>query len=331
MLNILHHIPKELLDIKSTDLHTIFPGPTLIHLQGKLPEGKKNQPLLISCLMHGNEFTGLLALQALMKKYGESNWPRSVYLFFGNIAAAKANHRHLDGQPDYNRSWKKGDLPENQMTQDVLRVTTEVGLFATIDIHNNTGRNPHYSIISTDDVRHKNLAALFGDVCMFFDEMIGTHTQAFMNLCPSVTLEAGQPGKPDGTAHVLDFLEKVLALDEISSQPSQAKLKLIEMMGTVKLKKESSVGVGNEDGDIRFEPDFDLMNFKEMPAGTFWGYYRDNHRLEYKDRNGVDCSDGYFDYKDGKIFTKVVTIPSMLKLDKNVLKSNCVGYLMRWM
>lgn len=326
MLTILNHIPKELLDIKSTDLHTIFSGPTLIHLQGK-----KNPPVLISCLMHGNEFTGLLALQALMKKYGESNWPRSVFLFFGNIDAAKANRRHLDGQPDYNRNWIKGDLPENQMTQEVVRVTTEAGLFATVDIHNNTGRNPHYSIISVDDVRHKNLAALFGDVCMFFAEPIGTNTQAFMKHCPSVTLEAGQPGKPDGTEHVLDFLEKVLALDEISDQPSQDKLKLIEMMGTVKLKKETSVGVGDEDGDIRFEPDFDLMNFKEMPAGTFWGYYRGDHRFEYKDTKGVDRSDEIFDYKDGKIITKVATIPSMLKLDKNVLKSNCVGYLMRWL
>jgi succinylglutamate desuccinylase len=326
MLNVIHHIPKGLMNIKSTDLHTIFSGSTLIHLKGK-----KNPPLLISCLMHGNEFTGLLALQALMKKYGESHWPRSVYLFFGNIDAAKANRRHLDGQPDYNRSWKKGDLPENHMTQEVVRVTTEAGLFATIDIHNNTGRNPHYSIISNDDVRHKNLAALFGELCMYFDEVIDSNTQAFMKHCPSVTLEAGQPGNPDGTKHVLDFLEKVLTLDEVSKEPAQTQLKLIKMIGTVKLKKETTVGVGNEEGDIHFEPDFDLMNFKEMPAGTFWGFYRGEHRLEYKDRNGVDRSDEVFDYRDGKIITKIPTIPSMLKLDKNVLKSNCVGYLMRWL
>ena len=36
MLTILDHIPTGLLEAHARDLHTILPGPTLIHLEGQI-------------------------------------------------------------------------------------------------------------------------------------------------------------------------------------------------------------------------------------------------------------------------------------------------------
>ena len=103
MLTILDRLPAGFLDIEAHRLHTLFDGPTLVHLPGRLPE-----PLFVSILLHGNEITGLLAVQQLLKYYGDRQLPRSLSLLIGNIDAARARVRRLDTQPDYNRIWRGG-------------------------------------------------------------------------------------------------------------------------------------------------------------------------------------------------------------------------------
>ena len=83
MLNEMNHIPDEFLEAKAEDLHEVLKTPTLFHLEGVNP-----QPLFICTLLHGNETTGLYAIQRLLKKYKEQALPRAISLFVGNIAAA---------------------------------------------------------------------------------------------------------------------------------------------------------------------------------------------------------------------------------------------------
>jgi len=325
MLTILDKIPEGLLDVKPTELYKVLPGPTLIHLKGK-----KEPALWLSCLMHGNEYTGLLVLQELMKKYGEDGWPRSVFLFFGNITAAKEGRRHLDGQIDYNRIWQSGDLPEHEMAKQVKEHVHPKGLFASIDIHNNTGRNPYYSIVTTKDPRYLYLASKFSNISMYFAEEIGTHTEVFSNFCPTVTLEAGLPGVPEGTEYVIKFVEGVMHLEEVPFHPvNELDLSLMDTVGTIKLPKETSVGLDGDDADIVFEDDFDRLNFTEVPEGTVFGRYKNGHELEFKTQAGKDIGDDYFDYIDGEIRCKQNMIPAMITLDKKILKSDCVCYVMR--
>jgi succinylglutamate desuccinylase len=91
-------IPEGLLHCSSLTLNEVVNQPNLIHL-----EGKQAQPLFISVLLHGNEPTGLLAVQKLLNKYQDRELPRSLSLFFGNIQAASQGMRRLDDQADYNR------------------------------------------------------------------------------------------------------------------------------------------------------------------------------------------------------------------------------------
>ena len=94
MLKELDHIPPGLLDLEATQLQAALGGPTLIHLQGR-----RQAPLLVTVLMHGNETTGWEAVRTLLRPYasGEEELPRALSLFISNVSAAAVGLRRLDG------------------------------------------------------------------------------------------------------------------------------------------------------------------------------------------------------------------------------------------
>jgi hypothetical protein len=139
MLTQYEALPPGLLDLPAARLGEVLPGPTLIHLPGR-----RTPPLFVSVLLHGNEDTGWLAAQSVLKKYAAAELPRALSLFIGNIEAARSDLRRLDGQPDYNRVWpgsEEAHPAELAMMQRVVDVMCARGVFASIDIHNNTGLN----------------------------------------------------------------------------------------------------------------------------------------------------------------------------------------------
>ena len=93
----LQALPKGFLEASVADLHALLGGPTLIHLKGPQP------PLFVSTLLHGNETTGIDALQTVLRDYAGTGLPRALSIFIGNTAAAAKGKRLLPGQPDFNR------------------------------------------------------------------------------------------------------------------------------------------------------------------------------------------------------------------------------------
>ena len=61
MLTVLEALPEGFLDTPARELHRLLSGPTLIHLPGR-----RSAPLLVSALQHGNEDSGLVALQSVL-------------------------------------------------------------------------------------------------------------------------------------------------------------------------------------------------------------------------------------------------------------------------
>ena len=104
MLTQYEALPPGLLDLPAARLGEVLPGPTLIHLPGR-----RTPPLFVSVLLHGNEDTGWLAAQSVLKKFATAELPRALTLFIGNVEAARTGLRRLDGQPDYNRVWAGGE------------------------------------------------------------------------------------------------------------------------------------------------------------------------------------------------------------------------------
>jgi len=95
--------------MESDQLHYVLAGPTLLHFAGR-----REPPLLVSVLLHGNESTGWSAARRLLQKYHDQELPRSLSVLTGNVPAARYGKRHLAEQPDYNRVWCGEGTPEHR-------------------------------------------------------------------------------------------------------------------------------------------------------------------------------------------------------------------------
>ncbi len=333
MLKQLGHIPPGLLDLDATQLEGVLGGPTLIHLPGR-----REPTLFVSVLMHGNETTGWDALRQLLKNYlpggGNRELPRAVSIFIGNVGAAAVGLRHLDGQPDYNRVWPGCDAaetPEHRMMAKVVEIMAQRGIFASVDMHNNTGLNPHYACVNLLDNRFFHLATMFSRTVVYFIRPRGVQSMAMARLCPAVTLECGRVGEAFGVEHARDYLDACLHLSHHPEHaPAHSDIELFHTVGIVKIPDRYSFGHGVSDADIRLAEDLDRFNFRELPAGTVLGSLRPGIGLGFEatDEHGNDVSERYFELTDHKIRLRVPVMPSMLTLDRRVIRQDCLCYLM---
>jgi len=330
MLHILDHLPAGLLDREATQLHELLPGPTLIHLPGR-----RSESLFVSVLLHGNEDTGWLAVRELLREYTGQELPRAMSLFIGNVEAARHQVRFLNGQPDYNRIWT--DVPriegmaERVMTREITEIMRARNTFASVDIHNNTGINPHYACVRRLDHRFFHLATLFSRTVVYFEKPDGVQTEPFSEFCPAVTVECGKIGLKHGVEHALDFLNACLHLSEIPAHAiAPHDIDLFHTVAIVKIPREASFGVNADDVDIRLVDDLDHLNFRELPIDTTLGSIRPGSeaRLEVWDENGREVSKRFLRIHNGEIRTSVAVMPSMLTLNEEAIRKDCLGYFM---
>ena len=323
------YLPEGLLTASPEALHKVLTKPTLIHLTGKDPA-----PLFISVLLHGNEPTGLHAVQALLKKYQDRALPRSVSVFFGNTQAARLGLRRLDRQPDFNRIWpgtELPDCPETRMTQQVVDIMGAKKVFASIDIHNNTGLNPHYACVNKLDDKFLQLASLFGRLIVYFTRPKGVQSAAFAELCPSVTLECGKPDQQHGIEHAFEFLNSCLNLSDFPEHPVYPQdIDLYHTVAQVKIPDSITFSFQETTSDLLLNKDLDHMNFNEMPAGTVWGTVDGLKTMPVLalDDNAQNISDRFFIIQDDELRITRKAMPSMLTLDEKVIKQDCLCYLM---
>ncbi len=329
MLNEMNYIPDELLTAKAEDLHSVLKTPTLFHLDGINPK-----PLFISTLLHGDETTGLYAIQRLLKKYSEKPLPRAISLFIGNIAAAKENQRHLDDQDDYNRIWPgshHNDSPEKDMMQTVTNIMAKKKPFASVDIHNNTGKNPHYACINILNPHGLVLASKFSDIAVYFTSPKGVQSSAFSDFCPSIVLECGQSCDKSGIDHALAYLETILEMDELSSQSSD-NIKLYHTVARVTIPKTITIGdgVNNKCHDLCLSEQLDDKNFHHIHPGTEFATVNSEKEklIIVSSESNEDVTDEYIEMDNNKLlFKKSITL-SMYTRNEKAIRQDCVCYFM---
>lgn len=332
-LNIINELPDGLLELaNSKEIQQIFDQPTLMNL-----EGKQQRPLFISVLLHANEDTGFLAVQELLRKYRDKELPRSISVFFGNIAASEQGVRRLPGQPDYNRVWPGTEHPEcdeTRLMQDVVDEVAKQNPFASIDVHNNTGKNPHYGCVNLLQDEFLYLASLFSRTVVFFETPKGVQSMAMAKLCPAVTLECGQPHLANGIEHATDFLDTVLHLEDLNT--SHLNLKDIDVFQTVArvtVPKTCTFSFTEDTADILFDSKLDSLNFAELTEETVFGHIQNAEKacLEAWDDHEQAVSNHYFTNKNNQIVLSKPMMPAMLTLDENIIRQDCLCYLMKRM
>ncbi len=329
MLNEMSHIPDAFLTAKAEDLHNVLKAPTLFHLEGINP-----QPLFICTLLHGNETTGLYAVQRLLKKYKNKPLPRAISLFVGNIAAAKENQRRLDIQDDYNRIWPgshHNDSSEKDMMQSVTSIMEKKKPFASIDIHNNTGKNPHYACINILNPHGLVLASKFSDIAVYFTDPKGVQSSAFSDFCPSVVLECGQSSDKSGEEHALAYLEDILQIDDLSSQESN-NLKLYHTIARVTIPKTVTISNSgdNHSSDICLNEQLEDKNFHRIHPGTEFATVNSAKEklIVVNSESHEDITNEYIERDNNKLlFKKTITL-SMFTTCEKAIRQDCVCYFM---
>ncbi len=332
MLTVLQQLPEHILEKKAHELHQLLSGPTLIHLAGKI-----HQPVFVSVLLHGNETTGWEALRGYLKAQQGSTLARSMSIFIGNVFAAVHHQRVLDKQLDYNRVWQDHDSAEGKMMAEVVRQMRQREVFASIDIHNNTGKNPHYACINKQENEFFQLAHLFSRTVVYFIKPDSVQSMAFSKLCPAVTVECGLPEHKHGVEHARNYIEKVMQLKDFNKPPLHDEdFELYHTMATVKIPSQYEFGFMPVNGidcrlyDICFEDNIDRFNFTALEPGQLLARIKEDRsiRLEAVDEQGNDVSERYFDYRNGEIRTKIPLMPSMLTMNKSIVRQDCLCYMM---
>lgn len=329
-LNIIHEVPPQFCDIEISEIHRLLGGPTLIHLKGELDEGQ-DKPLFISTLLHGNETTSFLVLQKLFKELGKKRPSRTLLIFIGNTLAASRGMRHLPDQPDYNRIWEQGNTPEHLLATEVFTYAKQFKVFANIDIHNNTGKNPFYACINLINDQNMHLASFFNKEVVYFTEPSSVQSLAFAELCPSVTLEAGLPGKPEGVERVYNFLKRVLELEEFQSKFNHSTINIYHTIGRIKIDKNAQIDFKDDlhtELDASFIYNFDELNFTTVGKSTVLGYVNNPNSIQVINNKGEIVTSDYIEVDDKQLVTTKSFIPSMFSKDTYVVREDCLGYVM---
>lgn len=332
-LTILDHIPAGLLDCAAPELAKILDGPTLIHLPGR-----EAAPLFVSVLLHGNEHTGFDAVRAILKRHEQTGLPRAMSLFIGNVAAAAAGVRCLDSQHDYNRCWP-GTVVETCPERTLMRRVTEEmgrrGPFASIDVHNNTGLNPHYACLNRLDRRFFHMALLFSRTVVYFERPLGVQSAAFAPMCPSITIECGKSGEIEGTEHAAEAIEACLNLSDFPSHPvAHQDIDLMRTFAIVKLPKGADLSFDGAQLDFRLPAGVDRLNFSEVTPGQIFATRGPDSdtRFVVEPAGNVRTSqaelDHCFAYDGDEIHFARPVIPAMLTCDPAAVQLDCLCYLM---
>jgi len=326
MLNETDILPDGLLEAKATELLDLLGAPTLIHLQGERPE-----PIFISTLLHGNETTGFYAMQRLLNEYQDKPLPRSVTVFIGNVEAAAADQRRLDRQPDYNRVWPgthHDNCAETDMMTNISNIMRKRKPFASIDIHNNTGLNPHYACVNMLNPHCIQLAGMFGNTVVYFTTPRGVQSAAFSDFCPSVVLECGQSGQADGVTHSNRFLQAVLNTEKLSSE-HPAHINLFHTIARVTVPEMFSLGTENRT-DIHLSHELEKMNFEQLATGSIFARLNpdsDAHLVVTNESN-EDVTSDFFEINDNRIILKRNATLSMYTTSERAIRQDCLCYLM---
>ena len=326
-LSILSELPDGFFDLEINHIRDVFPAPTLIHLSGH-----RSPALFVSILLHGNEYSGLKAVQALLKKYHD-HLPRSIYIFIGNVDAAQENSRFLPGQTDFNRCWPGTEMEPNSSTrlmQEVVEVATRDRLFAAIDVHNNTGANPHYACMTDVTQDNQHLAAMFNHIAMVFKRPKGVSTMAFDGVCPAVTLECGKPGEETGIKHAAELLDALLHMDHFPQRPiAPHDLQLVKSLATLNIPDDVSFDFNlSVKADLIFEEGFERKNFTEIKPTEVFAFTRIANPLIITNQEGEDVTGEIMRIENGKVYLNRTLMPAMITLDKIIIRQDCLCYLM---
>ncbi len=302
--------------------------PTLLHLSGEA-----NPPVFLSVLLHGNETSGWDGLRRLIADtLGRGiPLPRSLIVFVGNVRAAAAGVRTLPDQQDFNRIWR-GAAGAGRDLADAVSVELDARpLFAAVDLHNNTGQNPHYAVLTQLAPDNYGLAYLFDDQAVYIREPDTVMTRVFDGRCPAVTLELGPVGDPRCADRAYDFLSRLMGLPRIPA-PDMTRLRVYRTEARVHVPDDVAFSFAGDglDTPLVLTGGLEAVNFHELAAGTEFAATAlpAGRALDVRDTTHAPVTERYFESRGGRLTLRQAVIPAMYTVDPAVVRQDCLCYFM---
>ena len=305
-LTVERDLPPVLADLPATALADQLGGPTLFDLR------KPDQPpLFVSVLLHGNEVSGWDAVRALFAEITDA----STLLFLGNLEAAAHGVRALPGRADFNRVWEQGESVEAAVAAEVTAYVKAANPRMALDIHNTTGENPPYAVISRLDPETLAFAGAFSTRALLATQPHGFQTRRFAQFCTAMTIEVGTPEDPSSTTRATGFLAALLA---DNAPPNGARVP--ESLSLY----ETAARVTLADGTV-LDPDMQRFNFRTVPAGTALTRSGSLHATAADDR---DLGPEYFGTNNGLAVLKRPTMLAMYTGEEEAARRDCLCYFL---
>ena len=317
-LDIRREISQEILECASTELHRYLDGPTIFDLSNNAI------PLFVSTLLHGNETSGWDAVRKFIQNRDLNQPENSLVVFVGNIEAAKTEKRRLPHQNDYNRIWCGGISKEHCMAEQVVSYIAQKKPYFALDVHNNSGPNPHYGVLTNQLAECKSRARQFSDLAILALEQDEILSRRMNEICPAITIECGVPGEPRSSEVVYDYLCELT--NPKSDTPTHTDLSLYKAKYRVILK--SATESGFEDFP-EFNCALDASNFALVEAGTLIATHASqNWFFEVTDFDGLDLTHEYLNFANGQVTLKQDTILGMFTRSPENILFDCVCYVL---
>jgi hypothetical protein len=264
-------------------------GPTAIRLTG----ADRRRCRAAVTLLHGNEPSGTRALHAWLRSGARP--ATDVLCVLGAVPAALRPpgfaHRSLPGARDLNRCFRPPFAgAEGALAAAVLALLRDAAPEAVIDLHNNSGHNPPYGVVTAVDPLRARLTSLFAHRLVHSDIRLGSLMEATAELCPTATIECGRGGDPAADETARAGLERYLACERLEHLPPPA-LSILERPVRVCVRggiRVAFAAAPAADADLTLAADIDRHNFEIVPAGTTIGWLADPQRwpIEARGANG---------------------------------------------
>jgi hypothetical protein len=164
---------------------------------------------------------------------------------------------------------------------------------------------------------------------VYFTWPRGVQSLAFADLCPSVTVECGQPGNPAGADRAHELVDAALRLDHVPSHVVATDLGVFQTIATAYVASDCDLNFEPGEADLTLVRDLDTLNFHELPTGTPFARVRRHPKpIEVLDDEGRDVTDRYLGRVGERIVTRRPVTPAMLTLDPRIVRQDCLCHLM---
>ena len=265
-------------------------------------------------------------------------YPFDLYVLVGNVRAALAGgesgQRYLDDQEDFNRVWGL-DEPTTQLRRaadGILAELAAAGLESLVDVHNNSGDNPFYAIVTREREEVFNLATLFTTTLVRWDLDAHTLMEALHDDCAAIAIECGRAGRPESLAFAVDGLRRYLGQPPLEREGIVRDFDLIGDLRKVVVRPEVRFRFGgdlSEDVDLVLEEGGDVHNFVEVPAGHVIGHVHQGGALPVCARtaSGADVTEDFFAVVDGVLVTTRPLTPVMMTQTVDAVRKDCLFYV----